>query len=392
MPRMDRLERIRHEVAAAVIPLISERVAVAAAARRWLAEAVVAERPVPPFTCSAMDGYALRASEAGGPAKLRVARSIFAGDDPGEPIAPGDAARIYTGAPLPPGADTVVREELAREVDGRVEVREIPRHGENVRQAGEDVRRGGVALEAGVRLGGRQLALVASVGVSEVSVVRPPRVALVSTGDEVVSGRTPNSNGVAVGEALRAMGAEVERRVVGDDLDALETALERLLAECDAVVTIGGVSVGARDHVPAAIERLGGEVRVHGVPMKPGKPFLFAVARGRPVFGLPGSPSACLVAFEVLARPALLRLCGAARPFPRVLRLPLATRAAGRPGRARFLWARVEEDGRVTPIGRDAAQVRGPALADALVAIGADAGDLEPGTPVDVWLLEEHCW
>jgi molybdopterin molybdotransferase len=392
MPRRDRLARIRHEVAGAVVPLASERVAVAAAARRWLAEAVVAERPVPPFTCSAMDGYALRASEAGGPAKLRVARAIFAGDDPGEPIAPGHAARIYTGAPLPPGADTVVREELAREVDGEVEVREAPRHGENVRQAGEDVRRGGVALEAGVRLGGRQLALVASVGVSEVSVVRPPRVALVSTGDEVVSGRTPNSNGVAVGEALRAMGAEVERRVVGDDLDALAGALERLLEECDAVVTIGGVSVGARDHVPAAIERLGGAVRVHGVPMKPGKPFLFAVARGRPVFGLPGSPSACLVAFEVLARPALLRLCGAARPFPRVLRLPLAERAAGRPGRARFLWARVEEDGRVTPIGRDAAQVRGPALADALVAIGPDAGDLEPGTPVDVWLLEEHCW
>jgi molybdopterin molybdotransferase len=337
-----------------------------------------------------MDGYALCSADASGSSRLRVTRAIFAGDDPGEPIAPGQATRIYTGAPLPPGADTVIREEATREVEGEVELREVPRPGENVRQAGEDVRRGGVALEAGLRMGGRQMALLASVGVAEVSVVRRPRVALVSTGDEVVTGRTPNSNGVAVADALRALGAEVDPRVVGDDLDRLAGMLERLLAGSDAVVTIGGVSVGARDHVPAAIDRLGGAVQVHGVPMKPGKPFLFALARGKPVFGLPGSPSACLVAFEVLARPALLRLCGAARPFRRALRLPLAETAAGRPGRARFLWARVEQDGRVSPIGRDAAQIRGPALADAIIAIAADAGDLEPGTPVDVWLLEDN--
>jgi molybdopterin molybdotransferase len=153
------------------------------------------------------------------------------------------------------------------------------------------------------------------------------------------------------------------------------------------VVTIGGVSVGERDHVPAALARLGAEVRVHGVPMKPGKPFLFALAGGKPVFGLPGSPSACLAAFEAFARPALLALAGAAvRTRPQV-RVRLAEPAAGRPGRARLLWARLEPDGRARPLGRDAAQVRGPALADALLVVPSGAGDLAEGAEVTAWLL-----
>jgi molybdopterin molybdotransferase len=130
-------------------------------------------------------------------------------------------------------------------------------------------------------------------------------------------------------------------------------------------------------------------VRVHGVPMKPGKPFLFARAGEVPVFGLPGSPSACLVAFEMFARPALLARAGAARRMRPELSLRLAEPAAGKPGRARLLWARVEPDGRVRPLGRDAAQVRGPALADALVLLGEGAGDLAAGEEVTAWLLDD---
>jgi molybdopterin molybdotransferase len=384
-----RLERIREGVLAAMERLPPERVALSAASGRWLAEPVMARRAAPPFACSAMDGYAVRSADATGPARLRVVRTLFAGDPPGAPMGPCEAARIFTGAPLPPGADAVVREEAARESAGLVEFRDPPRPGENVREAGEDVPAGGLALEPGGRIGARQLALLTAVSTDHVTVVRRPRVALISTGDEVVSGRTPNSNGPAVAASLRALGADVAPEEVGDDVELLAAALERALAACDAVVTIGGVSVGARDHVPAAVGRVGGEVRVHGVPMKPGKPFLFALARGKPVFGLPGSPSACLVAFEVFARPALLRLAGAAHPFRRALRVPLAEGVSGRAGRARFVWARLEGDGRVRPVGRDAAQVRGPALADALLWLREGARELGEGELVEAWLLED---
>jgi molybdopterin molybdotransferase len=386
---MDKLERIRLAVMAGVAPLPAEPVPLASADGRWLRRAVTAVRAAPPETCSAMDGYAVRSADVRGPVRLSVVRALYAGDAPGAPIAPGEAARIFTGAPLPPGADAVVREEAAREEGGAVELREAARPGENVRPAGEDVEAGGLALEAGGRLGPRQLALLAAVGVQEVQVTRRPRVALLSTGDEVLSGRTPDSNGVALGGAMRALGIEVARQRVGDDLEQLTAAIEQALSDADAVMTIGGVSVGARDHVRTAVERVGGEVRVHGVPMKPGKPFLFAVARGTPVFGMPGSPSACLVAFEVFARPALLALSGAARRLRRTLALPLAEPVGGRPGRARFLWAALEDDGQVRPIGRDAAQVRGPALADALIRLPEGTGDVPAGAAVETWLLEE---
>ena len=350
MRGMDKLERLRAAVRTAVASLPGERVSLARAAGRALTRHVEAVHGAPPFACSAMDGYALRTADAAGPVRLAISRTIYAGELPGAPLAPGTAARIFTGAPLPPGADAVVREEATHEGDGHVELRDAPRVGENVRHAGEDVAAGAVALPAGVRLGSRQLALLAAVGVEEVEVARRPRVALLSTGDEVVSGRTPDSNGVALAGALAALGAEVDRLRVPDDLDALAKALGAALASSDAVVTVGGVSIGARDHVRAAVERIGGEVRVHGVPMKPGKPFLFALAGGKPVFGMPGSPSACLVAFEVFARPALLALAGAARHERRRLRLPLAEPLGGRPGRARFVWARLEPAGTVRPM------------------------------------------
>jgi molybdopterin molybdotransferase len=282
-----------------------------------------------------------------------------------------------------------VREEAVRAEQGVARFADPARPGENVRFAGEDVPPGGVALEPGARLGARQLALLAAVGVLEVRVHRRPRVVVVSTGDEVVSGRTPDSNGVAIAGLLRGAGATVTRESAADQVDAVAAIVGAGLAGADAVVTIGGVSVGERDHVPAALARLGADVRVHGVPMKPGKPFLFALAGGKPIFGLPGSPSACLVAFEVFARPAVLALSGAARCTRPEVRVRLAEAASGRPGRARLLWARLEAGGRARPLGKDAAQVRGPALADALLLLPSNAGDLAEGAEVNAWLLDE---
>ena len=208
------------------------------------------------------------------------------------------------------------------------------------------------------------------------------------TGDEVVRGRTPDSNGTTLGALLREVGASVGHLAIGDDVAALEQAVRAALETSDAVVTVGGVSVGAKDLVRAAVERAGSAVHVHGVPMKPGKPFLFATAGSTPIFGLPGSPSACVVAFEVFARPALLRLGGAAQPFRPLVRARLGERLEGRPGRDRFVWARLDGDGRAWPLGKDSAQVRGPAIADALLRIPEDTGDVAEGEEGEAWLLD----
>lgn len=385
--RMDRILELRQSLLAAISPVPASLLPVEEAQGLHLAEAARAQRPAPPFTCSAMDGYAVRAAEAVAGAELPVGAALYAGDLPPGPLPPGTAMRIFTGAPLPPGADAVVQEERVERRDDRIRFGHATRRGENVRPAGEDVPAGGEALPAGTRLGPRALALLAAVGAGEVRVHRRPRVVVLSTGDEIVRGRTPDSNGVAVAGLAAAAGCTVRRRSVGDDPDEVLRAVHAALAEADALVTLGGVSVGERDQVPAALRRRGADIRIHGVPMKPGKPFLFAVAGGVPVMGLPGSPSACLVAFEVFARPALLRLAGAGSVLRPAVRVPLAEPLEGRAGRARFVWARIDGAGRACPLGRDAAQVRGPALADALLAVPADAGDLAAGGEVTAWLL-----
>ncbi|HET8542336.1 MAG TPA: gephyrin-like molybdotransferase Glp [Anaeromyxobacter sp.] len=387
---MRRILAIRDGILAAIAPVGGiEELDAAEAAGRYLAAPAIARVAHPPATCSAMDGYAVRAADVASPCTLPVAGAIYAGDAPGAPLPPASAARIFTGGPLPPGADAVVPEEATDRGVARVAFRSAARAGENVRPAGEDVAAGAPVLAAGARLGPRQAALLAAVGASRVAVRRRPRVAVISTGDEIVVGRTPDSNGVAVAGLARAAGCDVERRAVADRLDDVASVVAEAVAACDAVVTIAGVSVGERDHVPAALARLGAEVRVHGVPMKPGKPFLFAVAGAKPVLGLPGSPSACLVAFEVFVRPALLALAGAGRRERAAVPVRLAEAAQGRAGRARLLWARLEPGGRARPLGRDAAQVRGPALADALLLVPEGAGDLPEGAEVTAWLLDD---
>jgi molybdopterin molybdotransferase len=315
--------------------------------------------------------------------------TLFAGDEARRALGPGEAARIFTGAPLPEGADAVIMQEVVRVDGGLAWAGQAVVVGENVRRRGEDLEAGALAVEAGTRLGARQVALLAAVGADRVVVRRRPRVAVVSTGEEIVRGRVRDSNGPAVAGVLRSAGALISARAVGDQPEALAAALREALEGADAVVTIGGVSVGERDHVAAAVAAVGAERRVHGVPMKPGKPFLFALASGKPILGLPGSPSACLVALEVFARPAILALAGARRPLRRALTLPLAAPFTNKPGRAHFVWAVIDAGGRASPLGRDSAQVRGPALADVLLRIPEAAADLPAGAEVEAWLLDD---
>jgi molybdopterin molybdotransferase len=386
---MESVASATEKIAAAIRRLAGEGVPIGEAWGRYLASPLRAERPVPPFTCSAMDGYAVRAADVVPPTRLSVGRTLYAGDAAGPPLGSLEAARIFTGAPLPPLADAVVAQERVDREGNQVLVHRRVAVGENVRRAGEDVEPGEVALESGTRLFARQLGLCAALGVARVEGVLRPRVALLSTGDEIESGRVPDSNSRALVGALESLGARVTARTVADDEGALALAFEEALEAADLVVSTGGVSVGERDLVPRAIGRIGAAIRVHGVALKPGKPFLFAIRQGKPLFGLPGSPSACLVAFEVFARPAVLAMAGAARVRRRALRLPLAEPLEGRPGRARFVWARLDSEGRVRPLGPDIAQIRGPALAEALIALPADEKALGAGAAVECWLLEE---
>ncbi len=305
-------------VLAAVQPLPGEAVRLVEAYGRAAAEDIVSREQVPSFDNSAMDGFAVAGDDLVlGRTRFRVSVEIPAGRYVAEPVEPGAAAKIMTGAPLPPGVDTVVPVELVRQEGDDVVVAEPVARGAHVRRAGEDVAVGDTVLPSGTRLGPAEVGLLASIGVDPVVVTRRPSVAILATGSELVAGGAPlapgqirNSNSyTAYGQVAAAGGAPVLLGIARDDL--AET--RRLVAEAlehDVVMTSGGVSVGEFDFVKQVQEELGVERRFWGVATKPGKPLAFGV-RGRAlVFGVPGNPVASMVSFELYIRPALLAMQG----------------------------------------------------------------------------------
>ena len=294
----------------------AELVPVTQALGRVLAEPFVAAIDSPPYTNSAMDGFALKASDSG--AVLPISQRIAAGEVP-QPLAVGTAARIFTGAQLPDGADIVVMQEDC-EVDGD-SVRVPLRHavGDNVRLRGHEIKAGELLLGAGERLGPPALGLLASQGVANVLCAKKPRVALLQSGDELVepgaaslpAGAIYNSNRSLLEGLVQQVGAEVTGVwQLADTFDATCEALEQAVAKADVVITTGGVSVGEEDHIKPAITALG-ELQLWRLALKPGKPFAFGWIADTPIVGLPGNPSSVLVTFSLLARPILLAVQGA---------------------------------------------------------------------------------
>ncbi|HBM83340.1 gephyrin-like molybdotransferase Glp [Haliea sp.] len=280
-----------------------------------LAADVVADIAVPPEDNSAMDGYALRAVDMPGP--LPVSQRIAAGQAP-RLLLPGTAARIFTGAPVPPGADTVVMQEQCTEVNGALEVRGEVRAGDNIRLRGQDIVTGACLLARGRRLRPEDLGLLASIGVGQVRVRRALRVALLATGDELVEpgsgplqpGQIYNSNRFMLAALLRSLGMEVvDCGRVADTPAATADALLQAAGSADCVLSTGGVSVGDEDHVRSQVERLG-SLALWRLAIKPGKPLAFGEVGGVPFLGLPGNPTSSFVTFCLLARPFLLRFQG----------------------------------------------------------------------------------
>lgn len=345
-------ERALRLVLARARPLGVERVPLRAATGRVLAEAIRADRDIPPADRSAMDGYAVRSADLRrAPARLALVGEVAAGSPARPRVRPGTCARVLTGANLPPGADAVAMVEQTAERGGLVVFRRTVRAGENVRRRGEDARRGQVLLPAGTALRPMHAGICAAVGRAAIRAGRRPRVALLATGAELrpAGAAAPgahqvrDSNVPALAAALAARGFPVVRAgAAPDDLAELAARLRRALAGCDALLLTGGASVGRYDFVRAAAERAGAAVRFHGVAMKPGRPLLCATLGRRLIFGLPGNPLSAMVTFHEFALPALRRMAGtpAADCRPAEL-LPLAAALSSRGGLVRFLPARV---------------------------------------------------
>jgi molybdopterin molybdotransferase len=308
-------------VTTAIRALPTERISRADANGRVLARAVTSRVALPPWRNAAMDGYAVRAADiATAPVTLPVTETVAAGQFPSGPLAPGTATRIMTGAPVPECADTVVRVEDTDSGIARVEVRGNRDALKNVRPLGEDVQAGAEALPARLTIGPAQLGVMAAVGCDTVEVFREPRVAILSSGDELVTpdrfaeveaGRKiVSSNSVTLEALVRdAGGIPVPLGIAADTPDSLREHLARA-AGCDLIITSGGISVGAFDHVRDVLESLGASLDFWRVRMRPGAPIGFGVLGGTPWLGLPGNPVSTMVTFELFARPAIRKMRG----------------------------------------------------------------------------------
>ncbi len=399
------IEEARARVLAEAAPLSVESRPLAEALGAVLAEEIVALHSVPPFDNSAMDGFAVRATDvvdasADSPVLLAITETIPAGHLAGHRLGPGEAAKIMTGAPLPGGADAVVQSESTREENDRVLVLEPVRPGRNIRRAGEDVARGDRVLTAGTVLGPAEIGLTASLGLPFVQVHRRPRVAVISTGSELVEvdqplgpGQIRNSNSYSLRAQCQQLGIQATALgIVPDDYAATRELIERGLTY-DVLLTSGGVSVGQFDFVKEVQEELGVERRLWGVAVKPGKPLAFGVRGSTLVFGLPGNPVSAMVSFELFVRPAILRLMGYRKTTRPSYRAIIAEDVANHDGRMYVVRVRAWREGSTWHVSSTGAQgsgiLRSMVGANGLAFIPGGPRGVRAGEEVEFLLLRE---
>jgi molybdopterin molybdotransferase len=381
-------------------PLGAEEVAIADALGRVALEPVRSAVDLPPFDRSAMDGYAVRAADTAPGVGLRLAGGVAAGEVPSEALEPGTAARISTGAAIPPGADAVLQSEHAEERDGTVTPDRAVEVGRHVRSRGEDVRHGDVLAEAGSRITLPRLSALASAGVGSVNAGRRPRVAVLVTGSELLPlgappepGRIHESNGLMIGLLGARAGALVGApRTVPDDRDATVAAVARGLDSADVLVVSGGVSVGPHDHVRPAFEACGVTEVLWRVEIRPGRPLWFGRRGDQLVFGLPGNPLSTIVCFSMFIAPALRRLEGERDAQPLLERGRLAVGASASDGRTTFLTSRLApaDDGvlEATPTARQGSHMTGAlGESDGFAVVPDSPGALPAGAPVSILRL-----
>ena len=398
------VDKAREVIARFLSPIAAiERVHVRAALGRVLAQDVISPLDVPAHDNSAMDGYAVRHADlkAEGEVTLAIAGSAFAGAPYKGSLQADEAVRIMTGGVVPPGADTIVMQEHVKAEGSRVTIGGGHRKGQNLRRAGEDLKRGAAALRQGRRLRPADIGLIASLGIPELSVYRKLRVAFFSTGDELVSigtvpaeGQIFDSNRYTIYGMLQRLGCDViDMGVVRDDPKLIERAFEDAAQAADVVITSGGVSVGEADFVKDLLDQLG-EVVFWKIAMKPGRPLAYGRVRGAHFFGLPGNPVSVMVTFYQFVRDALLTLSGEAplTPAP-TFKVPCTSalrKAAGRTEFQRGILSR-GDDGQwsVRATGEQGSGILSSmSEANCFIILPTDQGNVSPGALVEVQLLE----
>ena len=391
------VEDARAQILSVFAPLPAEVVSVERALGRVLAKDVTARVTQPPRDVSAMDGYAVRAADvADAPVRLRVVGEVPAGGDVDRPVAPGEAVRIFTGAPLPQGADTIVIQENAARDGDAVTVQQAEPLGRWVRPAGLDFQAGSVGLPAGRKLTARDVGLAAAMNRPWLSVRRKPRVAVLATGNEVVlpgedlgPSQIVSSNGYALSALVEACGGEpMHLGVAPDTRDGLRQMLAGA-AQADLLLTSGGVSVGEHDLVQGVLREMGADLGFWKIAMRPGKPLMLADLAGTPVLGLPGNPVSGLVCSTLFVRPAIDRMLGRDVPAePRMAALAGRELDANGPRQdyMRCTLSRDRDGNRVaTPFDKqDSSMLSRLAEADALLVRAPHAPALAAGEPVEV--------
>ena len=391
------VDEARRRILSALEPMMArQRVPLRDALSRVLAESILSPADVPAHTNSAMDGYACGGADlpAEGVAELDLVGEALAGHPFRAEVQRGQAVRIMTGAPIPPGADTVVMQEQAEAHEGKVRIGTGHRPGQNIRRAGEDIAAGSVVLEPGRILTPADLGVLASLGVAEVSVRRRPRVAFFSTGDELRSigqplgeGEVYDSNRYTLFGMLTRLGVDIlDLGVVSDDPPRLEEALRRAAADADLVITSGGVSVGEADYIKALLESLG-TMSFWKIAMKPGRPLAFGHIDGSLFFGLPGNPVAVMVTFYQFVQPALRLLMTGRVEEPLLVEAVSRARLRKRPGRTEFqrgvLGRGTDRRLEVDLTGKQGSGVlRSMSLADCFIVLTHEQADVEPGESV----------
>jgi molybdopterin molybdotransferase len=365
-----------------------------------LAEEVKTDREYPPFDRSTRDGYAVRAKEVAPGAKLKCVGEIKAGDTVSEPLAAGTCVQIMTGAAVPAGADAVVMIEHTQREGDVVRFERAAQAGQNIVPRGSEAAAGQALLKPGMRLGYAELALAAQVGAAELKCAKKPRVAILSTGDEVVAVEEApgafqirNSNSVSLAAQVRVAGGEpVALGNAADRVEELGEKIERGLKE-DVLVLSGGVSMGKYDLVEKVLKAMGAEFYFDAVAIRPGKPAVFGMCQGKPVFGLPGNPVSTMVTFELFVAPAIDLLSGAeARPLP-LVEARLGEALTEKPGLAHFLPARVEWSGGAPEVKalkwQGSGDIAALAKANCFLVVPADRDKIAAGDRVSVVLRKD---
>ncbi|HYL86172.1 MAG TPA: gephyrin-like molybdotransferase Glp [Candidatus Angelobacter sp.] len=365
-----------------------------------LAQEVRTDRDYPPFNRSTRDGYAARSNEAVASAQFKCAGEIKAGDTVTEPLAPQTCVQIMTGAAVPAGADAVVMIEHTQRAGDAVRFERAARSGQNIVPKGSEAAAGQIVLKPGTRLGFAELALAAQVGAVQLQCAKRPRVAILSTGDEVVlvdeqpgEFQIRNSNSVSLAAQVRIAGGEpVVLGNAADRVEDLGAKVERGLKE-DALVLTGGVSMGKYDLVESVLKAMGAEFFFDAVAIRPGKPAVFAICQGKPVFGLPGNPVSTMVTFELFAAPAIDLLSGAEpRPLPFV-EARLAEALNEKPGLAHFLPARIEWNGMVPEVNalkwQGSGDITALGMANCFLVVPVEREKISVGESVSVLLRKD---